>query len=52
MKVNPTAATGAAAASHSLDALPSLLAATAHALPEQADTVARARAFAKPLIGE
>ena len=50
MKVHSTAAaTGADA--HSQGAVPSLLAATAHALPEQVDTVARARAFAKPLIG-
>ncbi len=52
MKVTPTAATGAAAAQHSLDAIPSLLTATAHALPEQMNTVARARAFAQPLISE
>ncbi len=57
MKVHPTAAasaagTGAAAVQHSLDAIPSLLAATAHALPEQVDTVARARAFARPLISD
>ena len=52
MKVAPTAATGAATAQHSLDAIPSLLTATARALPEQMDTVARARAFAQPLISE
>ncbi len=52
MKVAPTAATGAATAQHSLDAIPSLLTATAHALPEQMNTVARARAFAQPLISE
>ncbi|WP_027995934.1 RelA/SpoT family protein [Simplicispira psychrophila] len=48
MKVDPIAAT----AVHSLDAVPSVLAATAHALPEQANTVTRARAFAKPLIAD
>ena len=61
MKVNPTAmvgtgtgadGTGAVPAQHSQDAVPSVLAATAHALPEQVDTVARARAFAQPLIAE
>ena len=52
MKVAPTAATGAATAQHSLDAIPSLLTVTARALPEQMDTVARARAFAQPLISE
>ena len=31
--------------------VPSLVAATAHALPEQANVLARARAFAAPLIG-
>ena len=31
--------------------VPSLVAATAHALPEQANVLARARAFAEPLIG-
>ena len=59
MKVHPAAVvgtgadcTGAALAQHSQDAVPSVLAATAHALPDQVDTVARARAFAKPLIAE
>ena len=54
MKVDSRAATAAMAApvGHSLDAVPSVLAATAHALPEQVDMVARARAFAKPLIGD
>ena len=54
MQVNSTAAAGVAVAlaPPSLDTVPSVLAATAHALPEQADTVARARAFAKPLIAD
>jgi len=42
----PVAAPGSLAP----DAVPSLIAATAHTLPEQADAVARARAFAEPLI--
>ncbi|KQR51709.1 bifunctional (p)ppGpp synthetase/guanosine-3',5'-bis(diphosphate) 3'-pyrophosphohydrolase [Acidovorax sp. Leaf160] len=32
------------------DGVPQLIAATAHALPEQADALARARAFAEPLL--
>ncbi|NMM75181.1 GTP pyrophosphokinase [Acidovorax sp. SRB_14] len=35
---------------HGAEAVPSLIAATAHALPEQRDALARARAFAEPLI--
>ena len=46
------AAVNAAVNAASLDTVPSLLAATAHTLPEQPDTVARARAFAQPLIAE
>ncbi len=40
-----------AGAPHTEGNVPSLVAATAHALPEQADVLARARAFAEPLIG-
>jgi GTP pyrophosphokinase len=58
MKVNSTATAGVAGsaaaivAQHSQNTVPSLLTAMAHALPEQVDTVARARAFARPLISE
>ena len=40
-----------AGAPHTEGDVPSLVAATAHALPEQADVLARAHAFAAPLIG-
>ena len=58
MKVSAStaAASGAqavptAAQQDSAGEVPSLVAATAHALPEQANVLARARAFAEPLIG-
>ncbi len=46
-----TQATPTAAQQDSAGEVPSLVAATAHALPEQANVLARARAFAEPLIG-
>ena len=46
-----TQAAPTAAQQDSAGEVPSLVAATAHALPEQANVLARARAFAEPLIG-
>lgn len=47
MKTYPPAAAAQAPAA---DTLPQLLAATAHTLPEQVNALARARAFAEPLM--
>lgn len=47
MKTNPPAP---ASLTPQADAVPQLIAATAHTLPEQVNALARARAFAEPLM--